>query len=164
MNSLKRILLMAILAFCSISQLCAQEPEVRVGSNHTFSLRTLYGIEYGYEYKWKSGMSLIGRIGGGSELYGYSRNYVIGHGFDLEIEPRYYLNDEDFFSVKVNGALLIPNTPFDISLVPVYGLRRDFSKHWFCEFTVGGGIAYYSGNGGCLHFKPNLQFRIGVQL
>lgn len=42
-------------------------------------------------------MSLIGRIGGGSELYGYSKNYVIGHGFDLEIEPRYYLNDEDFF-------------------------------------------------------------------
>ena len=110
-------------------------------STHSFSLRTLYGLEYSYEHQWDGGMSLIGRIGGGSDMSGRSQYYTYGQGFNVMVEPRYYLNDEDFFSVKVNGAILIPNTPFDVSLVPVYGIKRDFSKHWFCEFTIGGGAA-----------------------
>ncbi len=133
-------------------------------STHSFSLRTLYGLEYSYEHQWDGGMSLIGRIGGGSDMSGRSQYYTYGQGFNVMVEPRYYLNDEDFFSVKVNGAILIPNTPFDVSLVPVYGIKRDFSKHWFCEFTIGGGAAYHSGYGGFLYFKPHLQFRIGFQL
>lgn len=133
-------------------------------STHSFSLRTLYGLEYSYEHQWDGGMSLIGRIGGGSDMSGRSQHYTYGQGFNVMVEPRYYLNDEDFFSVKVNGAILIPNTPFDVSLVPVYGIKRDFSKHWFCEFTIGGGAAYHSGYGGFLYFKPHLQFRIGFQL
>ena len=133
-------------------------------STHSFSLRTLYGLEYSYEHQWDGGMSLIGRIGGGSDMSGRSQYYTYGQGFNVMVEPRYYLNDEDFFSVKVNGAILIPNTPFDVSLVPVYGIKRDFSKHWFCEFTIGGGAAYHSGYGGFFYFKPHLQFRIGFQL
>ena len=133
-------------------------------STHSFSLRTLYGLEYSYEHQWDGGMSLIGRIGGGSDMSGRSKYYTYGQGFNVMVETRYYLNDEDFFSVKVNGAILIPNTPFDVSLVPVYGIKRDFSKHWFCEFTIGGGAAYHSGYGGFLYFKPHLQFRIGFQL
>ena len=133
-------------------------------STHSISLRTLCALEYGYEYQWKSGMSLIGRVGAGSEMYGKSMNYNIGKGFNVMVEPRYYLNEEDFFSVKVDGAILIPNTPFDFSIVPVYGIKRDFSDHWFCEFSIGGGAAYYSGYGGFLYFKPHLQFRIGFQL
>lgn len=138
--------------------------EAQKNSTHSISLRTLYGIEYSYEHKWDSGMSLIGRVGGGSENYSFSNTYIIGKGFNAMVEPRYYLNEEDFFSLKVNGAVLIPNTPFDISLVPAYGIKRNFNKHWFCEFSVGGGAAYYSGNGGFLYFKPHLQFRIGLQL
>ena len=133
-------------------------------STHSISLRTIYGIEYSYEHQWNSGMSLIGRVGGGNETHGHSKGYIIGRGFNVMVEPRYYLNDEDFFSVKVNSTVVIPNTPFDASLVPVYGIKRDFSKHWFCEFTVGGGIAYFSGNGGSLYLNPHLQFRIGFKL
>ena len=137
-------------------------------STHSLSLSTVYGIKYGYEYKWNSGMALIGRVGAGSEIYGYKASqayrYEMTNGFNITIEPRYYLNEQDFFSIKTNGALLIPNTPFKASLVPVYGIKRDFSKHWFCEFTVGGGVGYYSGNYGSLYFEPHLQFRIGFKI
>ena len=134
-------------------------------STHSFSLRTLYGLEYSYEYKWDSGMALIGRVGAGGEVYSPSKNnYSLNSGFNLTIEPRYYLNELDFFSLKTTGAILIPNTPFKASLVPVYGIKRDFDKHWFCEFTIGGGIGYYSGNYGRHYFEPHLQFRIGFQL
>ena len=134
-------------------------------STHFFSLRTLYGLEYSYEYKWDSGMALIGRVGAGGEVYSPSKNnYSLNSGFNLTIEPRYYLNELDFFSLKTTGAILIPNTPFKASIVPVYGIKRDFSKHWFCEFTIGGGIGYYSGNYGRHYFEPHLQFRIGFQL
>ena len=134
-------------------------------STHSFSLRTLYGLEYSYEYKWDSGMALIGRVGAGGEVYSPSKNnYSISNGFNVTIEPRYYLNELDFFSLKTTGAILIPNTPFKASIVPVYGIKRDFSKHWFCEFTIGGGVGYYSGNKGVFYFEPHLQFRIGFQL
>ena len=92
----------------------------QVGPHHSFSVSTPYRLEYGYEYVWKSGMSLIGRIGAGSEAYSpYKNNYEWSNGFRLTIEPRYYLNNEDFFSAKISGAILIPNTPFRTSLVPV---------------------------------------------
>lgn len=134
-------------------------------STHSFSLRTLYGLEYSYEYKWDSGMALIGRVGAGGEVYSPSKNnYSLNSGFNLTIEPRYYLNKLDFLSAKVNGVLLIPNTTLKASIVPVYGIKRDFSKHWFCEFTIGGGIGYYSGNKGRHYFEPHLQFRIGAKL
>lgn len=134
-------------------------------STHSLSLRTSYGLEYGYEYKWDSAISLIGRVGAGSEVYSlYKNNYFIGKGFNVTIEPRYYLNNEDFFALKAFGAILIPNTPYDVSLVPVYGIKREFTKHWFCEFTVGGGVGYYSGNKGVFYFEPHLQFRLGFKL
>lgn len=134
-------------------------------STHSLSLRTSCGLEYGYEYKWDSAISLIGRVGAGSEVYSpYKNNYFIGKGFNVTIEPRYYLNTQDFFSVKVNNALLIPNTIFKASLVPMYGIKQEFTKHWFCEFTIGGGIGYYSGDYGRFFFEPHLQFRIGFKL
>lgn len=137
----------------------------QVGSHHTFSISTPYRLEYSYEYVWNSGMSLIGRVGAGGEVYSPSNNnYSLNSGFNLTIEPRYYLNELDFFSLKTTGAILIPNTPFKASIVPVYGIKRDFDKHWFCEFTIGGGIGYYSGNYGRYYFEPHLQFRIGFQL
>lgn len=134
-------------------------------STHSFSLRTLCGLEYSYEYKWNSGVALIGHIGAGSEVYSpYKYNYNWTNGFRITIEPRYYLNNQDFFSAKINGALLIPNTPFKTSLVPVYGIKREFTKHWFCEFTIDGGVGYYSGNKGRFYYEPHLQFRIGFQI
>ena len=144
----------------------AEKPRYeQVGSHHTFSVSTIYRLEYSYEYVWKSGMSLIGRIGAGSEVYSPNKNnYSLSNGFRLTIEPRYYLNDEDFFALKAGGAILIPNTPFKASIVPVYGIKRNFTKHWFCEFTIGGGIGYYSGNYGRFYFEPHLQFRLGFKI
>ena len=110
-------------------------------------------------------MSLIGRIGVGSEAYSpYKNNYEWSNGFRLTIEPRKYLNNEDFFAAKISSAILLPNTPFRTSLVPVYGIKREFTKHWLCEFTIGGGIGYYSGNKGVFYFEPHLQFKLGFKL
>ena len=137
----------------------------QVGSHHSFSVSTLYRLEYSYEYVWNSGMSLIGRLGAGSEAFSpYKNNYEWRNGFRLTIEPRYYLNDEDFISAKISGAILIPNTPFRTSLVPVYGIKREFTKHWFCEFTIGAGVGYYSGTYGRFYFEPHLQFRLGFKI
>lgn len=148
------------------SKVSAEKPRYeQVGSHHTFSVSTIYRLEYSYEYVWKSGMSLIGRIGAGSEAYSPSKNnYSLSNGFRLTIEPRYYLNNEDFFALKAGGAILIPNTPFKASIVPVYGIKRNFTKHWFCEFTIGGGIGFYSGNYGRYYFEPHLQFRLGFKI
>ena len=106
------------------SNTSAEKPRYeQIGSHHSFSVSTPYRLEYSYEYVWNSGMSLIGRIGAGSEAYSpYKNNNEWSNGFRLTIEPRYYLNNEDFFSAKISGALLIPNTPFRTSLVPVYGI------------------------------------------
>ena len=137
----------------------------QVGSHHSFAVSTPYRLEYSYEYVWNSGMSLIGRIGAGSETYSPGKNnYNFTNGFRLTIEPRYYLNNEDFFALKACGSILIPNTPYDVSFVPVYGIKREFTKHWFCEFTVGGGVGYYAGNKGVFYFEPHLQFRLGFKL
>ena len=157
---MKRFLLLTFAIVAFVFSASAQEH-----STHSLSLRTSYGLEYGYEYKWNSGMALIGRVGAGSEVYSpYKNNYFIGKGFNVTIEPRYYLNNYDFFAAKISGVILIPNTPFKTSLVPVYGIKREFTKHWFCEFTIGGGVGYYSGNYGRFFFEPHLQFRIGFKL
>ena len=165
------ILIVALFAFAYSAQAQERNTSVektryeQVGSHHSFSVSTLCRLEYSYEYVWKSGMSLIGRIGAGSEVYSpHKNNYSVVNGFRLTIEPRYYLNNEDFIALKANGAILIPNTPYDVSLVPVYGIKRNFTKHWFCEFTIGGGLGYYSGNNGHLYFEPHLQFRLGFKL
>lgn len=158
-----RIALIALICLLGMSPLYAQHRSGKAASNHSVSLTTLYGIEYSYEHRWNSGMSLIGRVGGGSEVYACSDVYTLGKGFTATLEPRYYVNEEDFFSMKLNGAVLIPGTTLDLSLVPIYGIKRDYTEHWFCEFTIGGGVAYYSGNGGSLYFKPHLQFRIGFR-
>ena len=148
------------------SKVSAEKPRYeQVGSHHSFSVSTIYRLEYSYEYVWKSRMSLIGRIGAGSEAYSpYKNNYSLSNGFRLTIEPRYYLNNHDFFAAKISGAILIPNTPFKASIVPVYGIKRNFTKHWFCEFTIGGGVGFYSGNRGRHYFEPHLQFRLGFKI
>ena len=170
---MKKNLLILIVALFAVaysaeaqeSKSAAKPHYEQVGSHHSFSVSTPYRLEYSYEYAWDSGMSLIGRIGAGSEAYStYKNNYEWSNGFRLTIEPRYYLNNEDFFSAKISGAILIPNTPFKTSLVPVYGIKREFTKHWFCEFTIGGGIGYYSGNYGRFYFEPHLQFRLGFKI
>lgn len=169
----KNLLILIVALFAVTYSAQAQESKVsdenpryeQVGSHHSFSVSTLYRFEYSYEYVWESGMSLISRIGAGSETYSpYKNNYSVVNGFRLTIEPRYYLNSEDFIALKTNGAILIPNTPFKASIVPVYGIKRNFTKHWFCEFTIGGGVGYYSGNYGHLYFEPHLQFRLGFKI
>lgn len=165
MKHLIKIIFIGLICLISSSSLYAQTHSKQVGSMHSFSVSTPCRFEYSYEYVWNSGMSLIGRIGAGSEAYSPQKNnYNWTNGFRLTIEPRYYLNNEDFFALKACGAILIPNTPYDVSFVPVYGIKREFTKHWFCEFTVGGGVGYYSGNKGAFYFEPHLQFRLGIKL
>jgi hypothetical protein len=62
---MKRFLLLTFAIEVFVFSASAQEHSI-----HSLSLRTVYGIEYGYEYKWNSGMALIGRVGAGSEIYG----------------------------------------------------------------------------------------------
>ena len=61
---MKRLLIVsfAILSF-------AFSASAQKHSTHSLSLKILYGLEYGYEYKWDSGMALIGRVGAGGEVY-----------------------------------------------------------------------------------------------
>ncbi len=62
--------LVSVFAFMAI----AFSASAQNSSTHSFSLRTLYGLEYSYEHQWDGGMSLIGRIGGGSDMSGRSQN------------------------------------------------------------------------------------------
>lgn len=94
MKQLIRIIFIGLIFFASSPSLYAQNHSKQVGSMHSFSVSTPYRLEYSYEYAWNCGMSLIGRIGAGSEVYSpYKSNYNWTNGFHLTIEPRYYLNN-----------------------------------------------------------------------
>ena len=69
MKHLIRIIFIGLIFFTSSPLLYAQTNFKQVGSMHSFSVSTPYRLEYSYEYVWNSGMSLIGRIGAGSEAY-----------------------------------------------------------------------------------------------
>ena len=72
----KNLLILIVALFAVTYSAQAQESKStekpryeQVGSHHSFSVSTPYHLEYSYEYVWNSGMSLIGRIGAGSEAY-----------------------------------------------------------------------------------------------
>ena len=134
---------------------------IRSKPSHSISLSTLYGLEYGYEHPFGDVFYLSMRVGAGSELYRRDGVYAVSTGAGLTVEPRFYLNREDFIAVRLDGDILFPNTPMTVELVPVYGVKRLWSEHWFCEFTIGAGLGYYSGVSS-LYFKPHMQFRIGL--
>ena len=96
--------------------------------------------------------------------------------YGITIEPRIYTslnkrtsmgkktlkNSSDFVAFRLQGTLGTPNYPTaEICFVPMYGIRRVCGEHWFGEFTVGGGMSYHNRFGWDLHFKPNLQYRVG---
>ena len=88
MKNLFRAAFIGLVCFIGMSPMYAQNRVEQMNSNHSLSLTTMYGIEYGYEYKWDSGISLIGRGGAGSELYASSKVYFIdGKGFKAMLEP-----------------------------------------------------------------------------
>ena len=68
-----------------------------------------------------------------------------------------------FFSAKFNGALLVPNTSFKMSIVLVYGIILNLSRPWLYEFTVDGGIIYYLGNKGCHTLSASYGLDISPQ-
>lgn len=128
-------------------------------SGHSITFSTLYGIEYGYEHAFGKVFHLCGSAGLNDCVYKKSDSYMVSPSIELRLAPRFYMSEEDFFAVNMGSSLIIQGTTIDFSLVPVYGMKRYWSRHWFGEFTIGGGAGYYSGSG--LYFKPHLQFNIG---
>ena len=105
---------------------------------------------------------------------GYDAVGVDDFGVGVTVEPRYYTNlnrrqrlgkttygnSGDFVAIKFQASVGKPGTTVDISLVPEYGIRRVWGKHWFRELTAGAGVAYNTQDGGYLYFKPQLHYRI----
>lgn len=65
-----------------------------------------------------------------------------------------FKNSADFVAIKIQGSM--PDG-LDVSLTPMYGIRRVWGKHWFGEFTAGGRIGMCNG----LYIVPYLQYRFG---
>lgn len=158
-------------------------------SNHSLSIpMPVLGFEYGYEQKLKGGFSMVFRGGLTGRIAQYNGNFsatfmqmgvsgafVDDFCFGLTVEPRYYTNLDrrnrlgkttcknsgDFVAVKLQASLGKPGTTVDVCLVPEYGIRRVWGKHWFGELTLGAGIAYNTHQGGYLYFKPQAQYRVG---
>ncbi|MBO8483287.1 MAG: hypothetical protein IAB75_04135, partial [Bacteroidetes bacterium] len=46
----------------------------------------------------------------------------------------------------------------DVSITPMYGIRRVWGKNWFGEFSVGARIGLYSS----WYVAPYIQYRVGL--
>ncbi len=145
--------------------------------NHSISA-TVVGLEYGYEQPLGEIVSIIGRVGFMPNTLNidYSHKWSeCGIHFTsapgLTLEPRVYtsfykrarqgrniyMNSGDFISFRFTAAVGFDGKG-DVSLTPVYGIRRVFLAHWFHEFTVGPSFGYLSKE---LYFTPYLQYRLG---
>ena len=146
-------------------------------ANHTISA-SIVGIEYGYEQPLGEIVSIIGRIGlmPNTLTFNYSHklsecglNFTSMPG--ITVEPRVYtslykrarqgrniyMNSGDYISFRFVGAIGFDGHT-DVSLTPVYGIRRVFLAHWFHELAVGPSFGYLDKE---LYFTPYLQYRIG---
>lgn len=182
------VILMSVMSFGRERPRPVDSTRVQTVSNHSLSIPLpVLGFEYGYEQKLKGSFSMVfrGGISGRITRYnlqlsgafgeiGYDAVGVDDFGVGVTVEPRYYTNlnrrqrlgkttygnSGDFVAIKLQASVGKPGTTVDISLVPEYGIRRVWGKHWFGELTAGAGVAYNTQDGGYLYFKPQLHYRI----
>ena len=113
--------------------------------------------------------------------FGYNAAMKLG----VNVEPRFYTNFDrrqrlgkstyknsaDFVALKVQTALgnrFIPDisefedlsfsSRVDVSITPMYGIRRVWGKNWFGEFSVGARIGWQTD----WYVAPYIQYRIGL--
>ena len=171
-----------IITCCAISLVAGAQ--TKTTANHSISTATLLGLEYAYEQPIGNISTIVMR-GGLPNRFLYTSTSEAGSwklegrsslAYGITIEPRIYTsltrrasmgkktlkNSSDFVAFRLQGTLGTPNYPTaGICFVPMYGIRRVWGEHWFGEFTVGGGMSYNNRFGWDLHFKPNLQYRVG---
>lgn len=148
--------------------------QAAVVSGHAITLSTL-GVDYSYEQRLGGVWSIIGRVGLATSDFSitsradyFDANFQIGYG--IAIEPRYYTsmsrraaagkstfnNSSDFIAIRAqafsceDGAIL--------SLIPMYGIRRNGGEHWFHEFSFGARLTDTEGGFG---ITPYVQYRLG---
>lgn len=174
--TIRRILLMICPLICVSLSAHAQDGKdySKVVNNHSVSILTI-GAEYGYEQRLGGNWSLIGRAGIvtssfeiGRSQGNFSANVSMAYG--ISIEPRYYTslsrrvaagkptinNASDFIAIRMQG--MSDGEYGSISLIPMYGIRRNGGKHWFHEFTFGAGISKTERE---FDISPHLQYRLG---
>lgn len=145
--------------------------------NSTISA-TIVGLEYGYEQPLGEIVSLIGRVGlvPNTLSFDYSHkmeecDFSFTSILGVTLEPRVYtsfyrrarqgrniyLNTGDFIAFRFSAGIGFDGVG-DLSITPVYGIRRVFLAHWFHEFCVGPGFGYLAKEP---YFTPYLQYRLG---
>ena len=160
----------------------------RAVSNHTVSLQVLgleYGYEQRLGGSF-SMVFRAGLVPAGVLYYSDYINTAASFAMKLGagVEPRCYTNfgrrarlgkstfrnSADFVSVKIQCALGgvfgiyddsgTPglSSPVDVSLTPMYGIRRVWGRNWFDEFSAGARIGWQS----MFYAAPYLQCRIGL--
>lgn len=152
----------------------AHEEKPTAVSNHSFSLQ-IVGIEYGYEQKLGGSFSMVFRAGlvpSGLSYFCdlYNTSFSFKSSLGITVEPRFYTNfgrrarlgkstfknSADFVALKIQSSM---PKGLDISLTPMYGIRRVWGKHWFGEFSAGGRIGFTWGSG--IYIAPHIQYRLG---
>lgn len=140
-------------------------------SNHSVSVQII-GAEYAYEQSFGGNFTLIGRAGlmpVGLDYYKDAVNFnaSFSSAFGVTLEPRFYTsmqrrammrrpsynNASDFVGLKTSLLFYDDN---DVTLTPVYGIRRSYGRHWFGELT--GGAQFSLVRGG---LTPHAQIRFG---
>lgn len=170
-----------IVTLTSFSQKLTQNPSVE---KSIFGVQTgLFGFFTYNESKLSNNIALRTEIGMLMGLWGGTSYPKTGYVFTptISVEPRYYYNfkrrlkkrktikynEGNYWSLKLNynpDLFVISNydgrVSNHITIVPSYGLRRTFGKHFEYEFTTGLGYIYdfdfKEGNG-----YLNLGIRIG---
>ena len=115
----------------------------------------------------------------------FSSGFAASMKIGANVEPRFYTNFDrrqrlgkstyknsaDFVALKIQAALggvfvssvsddgdISFSSPVEVSLTPMYGIRRVWGKNWFGEFSVGARIGWQTD----WYVAPYIQYRIGL--
>ena len=115
----------------------------------------------------------------------FSSGFAASMKIGANVEPRFYTNFDrrqrlgkstyknsaDFVALKIQAALggvfvssvsddgdISFSSPVEVSLTPMYGIRRVWGKNWFGEFSVGARIGWQID----WYVAPYIQYRIGL--
>ena len=115
----------------------------------------------------------------------FSSGFAASMKIGANVEPRFYTNFDrrqrlgkstyknsaDFVALKIQAALggvfvssvsddgdISFSSPVEVSITPMYGIRRVWGKNWFGEFSVGARIGWQTD----WYVAPYIQYRIGL--